>query len=364
MAITNFVISMIRMQRILNNSIKKFKLNLGGLTVFTEAATGNYAYTPIIAALSNAKKVYALAKDSKYGTKESIKDQLNAMANFFKVQHKIEVVFEKKPEYIFDSDIITNSGFVRPIDKTMIDAMKTTAVIPLMFETWEHRADDIDLDYCKKKNIPVLGTNEQVEPLNLFYCDGFLVTKLLFECGFEVYKNKFLIIGSGIIGKSIQTFFTRNYIESDRITFNRKEKGSHVTYFKNFDIKTLKNTEYDAVIICELIYPENIFGEDGFLNNTIVDFIADIQFIHICGKIDQNYLSNHNCKIYPTDIAPFGYMTRHADYLGPVFTLELNTAGLKVGEIMAKLRLDGCTYTETIKKSLTNDLVMGFNEGQ
>ena len=330
-----------RTQRIINNSIKKFDLNLDDLTVFTEAATGNYSYTPIIAAISGAKMVYALAKDSNYGTKESICARINNISEFFKVNHKIKVIFEKKPKYIFDSDIITNSGFVRPIDKTMIDAMKKTAVIPLMYEMFEFRPTDIDLDYCKIKNIRVLGTNESSKELNLFYSVGFLVTKLLFECGLEVYKNKFLIIGSGIIGNSIQTFFTRNCVESYRITFDNKECGKYVTYFNDFDITTLKIDEYDAIIICEHVYQNKIIGKDGFINDTIINYISDIQIIHICGNVDQNYLLHHKCNFYPKDIASFGYMTRHADYLGKIFTIELNTAGLKVGEIMARENICG-----------------------
>ncbi len=353
---------MLGMKRHINHSIKKFSLDLKGLTVFTEAATGNYSYTPIIAALAGAEKVYAIAKDSKYGTKESVRSRIHSLGNFFEVALKIEVIYEKMPEYIVDSDIVTNSGFVRPIDKNMIDAMKETAVIPLMYETWEFRHEDIDLNYCEKKNIPVLGTNECVNELNLLYGVGFLITKLLFECGMGVYKDRFLIIGSGVLGESVQTFFSRNYIETERITFDYNEKGEHVTYVKNFDIDTLKRSEYDGIIICEHIYPEPIISTDGLINQSIIKLVSDIQIIHICGNVDKNFIFQHKSKIYPTDIAPFGYMTRHTDYLGPVFTIELNTAGLKVGEIMARLRQRGLSYAQTIENANKYDLVMNFGE--
>ena len=59
-----------RMRKIVKGSIDRFNLNLDGFTIFTEAASGIYAYIPVIAGLANAKMVYAIAKDSKYGRKE------------------------------------------------------------------------------------------------------------------------------------------------------------------------------------------------------------------------------------------------------------------------------------------------------
>ena len=43
-------------------SLDKFNLNLTGKVVLTEAATGAYSVTPVIAAMAGAK-VYALAKE-------------------------------------------------------------------------------------------------------------------------------------------------------------------------------------------------------------------------------------------------------------------------------------------------------------
>jgi len=206
-----------RIKKIINNSLNKFDLDFSGLTIFTEAATGNYIFTPIIAALAGAEKVYAITKDSKHGKKETVKEKTLEVAKAFDVEDKIKIVYEKKPEYVQKCDIITNSGFVRPIDKKMIDSMKSTAVIPLMFETWEFREEDLDLEYCRRTEIPLLGTNEDHDKLKLFYSAGFLVSKLLFECGLEVYKNKFLIISSGKAGQSIQDFFENNMIDYVRM---------------------------------------------------------------------------------------------------------------------------------------------------
>ena len=43
--------------KLIINSIKKFELNLKNLTVLTEAATGNFKVTAVIAALAGAKVI-------------------------------------------------------------------------------------------------------------------------------------------------------------------------------------------------------------------------------------------------------------------------------------------------------------------
>jgi len=343
------------------NSINKFALDLRGLTVFTESATGNYLYTPIIVALAGAEKVYAITKDSKYGSKEVVKERTLDAAKLFGVANIINVIYDKKPEYIKECDIITNSGFARPIDKKMIDSMKSTAVIPLMFETWEYRDEDLDLEYCRKKKVLVLGTNEDHDKLKLFYSAGFLITKLLFECGMEVYKNKYIVICSGKIGQSIQDFFDNNMIEHIRITCSPDEHApqSKVYFYKYFDFNTMR--DIDAVILYELLHDIAILSSEGVINRNNIDDFRDKLFIHVCGRVDLDFIKNNSINLYPPDFADFGYMTRSGDYLGPVITIDLITGGLKVGEIMSRLRKSGKSYQDSIDIATKNPLVMDFS---
>ena len=59
-----------RVDRIIRRWLKHFALNLEGLKVLTEAASGAYLYGPILAALASANKVYAVAADSRDRTHE------------------------------------------------------------------------------------------------------------------------------------------------------------------------------------------------------------------------------------------------------------------------------------------------------
>ncbi len=47
-----------------------------------------------------------------------------------------------------------------------------------MSEAWEFRPGDVDLNFCKSKNIPVSGVNEDFDGFNVFSSCGQLALKL------------------------------------------------------------------------------------------------------------------------------------------------------------------------------------------
>jgi hypothetical protein len=350
-----------RKREFIKKAIRKFSLNLEGLTVFTEAATGNYLYTPIIASLAGANHVFAVTQDSKYGKKEAVKRQTLKEAEELGVANKIAVLFEKDKDCLSKSDIITNSGFVRPIAREMISWMKPTAVIPLMWETWELRPQDLDMEACREKGILVLGTNEHHPQLNLFSSTGFLVCKLLFETGFDVYKDRLLLISSGSLGSSIADFFIKNEISFDRVVFDNKVP-QHQAKFMHSREEVVNNLDsYDAIIIAEHQHDIDILSKNGFIATGLLKQRNPlVQIIHICGSISKEDIIKEGLELYPENIAPFGYMTVSADYLGYKSTIGLNTAGLKVGEVMARCRLSGMSVKDTIKYALENSPAMDF----
>ena len=357
-------IERLRKKTIVEKTIAKFNLDLSGLTVFTEAATNNYQYTPIICAVADAQKVFAITRDSKYGNKEDIRRDTMELARQFGVEDRIEVLFEKDGKAIRSSDIITNSGFVRPIDKAMISQMKPTAVIPLMWETWEYREWELDLDACREKGILVLGTDEHHPLLNLFHSNGFLICKLLFDKGMGVYKDNLLLISSGLIGDSASDFFINSKIRFKRIVFDDNVPDNQRPYLLNENQIEKELANFDAIIVAELHYNVDIISQSGLINpNILKERNPVIQIIHICGAVSKEDMLNAGLSFYPNDIAPFGYMTVSPDYLGPKTIFELVTAGLKVGEVMAKCRLNGMSIRKTIAYTLENAQAMDFQEG-
>lgn len=182
-------------KRVIEETIFNCQLDLSNKIVYTEAASGNFVVTPIIAALAGAK-VFAITRDSKYASAKSVMNLTYDFARFCGVRDRIEVVFETSKEYIGQADIVTNLGFVRPINSDFIALMKKGSVILYMCEDWEYRKEDVDLIACKRKNIPVLFTNEG----NIFNYCGLLCAKMLFEAGVEIYNNAILVVSDNKFG--------------------------------------------------------------------------------------------------------------------------------------------------------------------
>ncbi|MFC2001675.1 hypothetical protein ACFLUZ_04120 [Chloroflexota bacterium] len=354
-----------RKREFVKKAIQKFALNLEGLTVFTEAATGNYLYTPIIAALSGAGQVFAVTDDSIYGEKENVKHLVLKEAKELGVSDKITILFEKDKYSLRKSDIITNSGFVRPITQEMVSCMKSTAVIPLMWETWEFRAEELDLGACHERGIVVLGTNEHHPLLNLFRSNGFLICKLLFDKGFGVYKDKLLLMASGYIGDNAADFLIKNEVSFNRVLFDDRIPDAQSTFIRTRD-EVMNNIEsYNAIIVAENHHNVDLISRRGFITTTLLkERNPLIQIIHICGSVNRADIVAEDLAIYPEDTKPFGYMTVSPDYLDHKTALELNTAGLKVGEVMSRCRLRGMSVKDAIEYTLKHSPAMDFEGGR
>lgn len=354
-----------RCQKFIKSRIALFDLNLSNFSVYTELGSRNYAFTCIIAAMANAKKVYAISRTSRFGTFEDNLNNLEYITrtlNIKNIRNKIEVVNEKRKEHLQEADIVTNSGFVRPIDKNTLSMMKPTAVVPLMYETWEFRKEDIELDFCQQRDILVLGTNEDCPPMDIMRYSGFLISKLMFECGLGVHKDKILILGSGRLGNNMARFMGANRIDFSWISLDDRILEENKLYLSKIEDVKDELSDFDAIIIGENYHDTEIIGKDGIIKTKELSKKNPfIQIIHICGNINVKDIKEHNLSIYPKTVMPFGYMTTSADYIGSKATIELNTAGLKVGDIMARNRLKYDLIT-AYKKSIKHPLVDEFSQ--
>jgi hypothetical protein len=71
------------------------ELRLDGLTVLTEAASGAWAVTPVLAAMAGASQVFAVARDSRYGTAACACHETEALAAAAGVADVIRIVPRK-----------------------------------------------------------------------------------------------------------------------------------------------------------------------------------------------------------------------------------------------------------------------------
>lgn len=328
---------------IINETISLFKLDLTGLTVLTEAANGFFYVTPLIAALAGAK-VIAIGKDSPYGKKEDAAAYLAEKAEQFEVRDRITSVFEQgdklnplTKDHIAESDIITNLGFVRPIDKHLLDAVKKGAVIAGMCEDWEIRRTDIDFPECRKKSTPVVAVNEQTEILDIFRYVGYLALKLIFECGMEVYRNRFLIISSDKFGTTIAETLSLN--------------GAETTLYSQFVNKEAEpNRPYTAIIVADCSNMKTDMVLDTILSSYEPPYPA---IIHLAGKVDFQRLSAKKVFCYPRKDGQSVRMSETLAYLGIRPVIELHTAGITAASIVLKELAAGLSYTG-LKEKLGN----------
>lgn len=345
-----------RPRRLIHEAISKFNLNLKGLVVLTEAASNNFVYTPLIAAIAGAKIVHAITKDSRYAMADEVTRDTLFIAEQWGIAEQLEIHKAVEPDIIKAADIVTNSGFVRPIDSEFISYMKDTAVIPLMFETWEFREHDLDLRACRKRNISVLGTNENMSGLEIFKYIGNLALKLAFELNIEVFGSKVAVVGGGYFGDNVINAFLN--AGADVISYRIDGGNNPITEESK---RRLSNC--DLLVITEHESRDLILGKSGQISvNELLKVAPGISIVHIAGNVDQEAIRKAGIPCRPAIIAPPGYMSVSLDYLGPKPVIDLQTAGLKVGELLVRARLGGLKVQDAEKEALKNPICQSFGK--
>ena len=188
--------------RLLRQAVADLCLDLSGARVLTEAATGPYSATAVMAALAGAT-VHAIARDSPHASSELAVEAVDELATLAAVPRDRIHFHPDRSSLPNDLDIITNAGHVRPLDAQIIDRLGPFGVVSVMFEAWELRPGEIDLSLCKRRNVPVAGVWEVFDTLGVFASCASLALKLCFEAGLEVTGNKIVVISDDPFGDVI-----------------------------------------------------------------------------------------------------------------------------------------------------------------
>jgi hypothetical protein len=321
-------------------SIQRLNLDLKGKVVLTEAATGAYAVTPVLAALAGAE-VYAFTKNTKYGSVEEVRHLVNELASRFDRKLSINVIDDLTPEIISKADIITNSGHLRPLDESKLRHAKKGVAIPLMYEAWEFRDADLDLEFCKTKNIPIAATNERHPDIDVFNYLGDMALKMIFDAGLCPYNNNFILMCNNDFGPFIAKVLSAvctNLGVCDMLENKGKYNGIKIDWLGNFpDLKTTDKYKNSAAVIFTA-YPFNKtwIGENDepiTIENLLLEL--DNPFIlRYAGHIDEAAFEN-KITYYPKSVTP-GHMGILPSAIGNDPIIRLQSGGLKVAEMMLK----------------------------
>jgi hypothetical protein len=316
-----------RLIRLMGEAIGRCELDLTGRTVLTEAASGAYVVTPVLAALAGAH-VHALARSTAYATTAELTAVTVELARLAGVSGRVELVPGKSPEVVGAADIVTNSGQVRPIDAATVSQMKPSSVIPLMYESWEYRRSDVDLDACRDRHIPVAGTNETHPAVDVFSFLGPMAVKQLHDAGIAVYASRIVLL----CDNSFQPFIS-DYLHNC---------GAEVVTAAKLTPE-LFATRADAVVLA--LRP----GEDDALTAREAQLLGDeapgAVLVQYWGDADRDALAAAGVPVWPPTPPRRGHMGVLPSAVGPEAIVRLQAGGLKVGELLAR-GLDRATPVE------------------
>tara|TARA_B100001113_G_C21092092_1_gene614832 strand:+ start:672 stop:1676 length:1005 start_codon:yes stop_codon:yes gene_type:complete len=309
----------------INHYIDKLGLNLEGFNVLTEVGSGLYNYTPIIPILAGANSVMAWTRDSSFGKADDIIAECRIKLD--KMGYEDSIEFFKgsiNKNHLKNANIITNSGFLRPLNKEKLKHVKQTTVIPLMYELWELRQGDIDIDYCTARGLKVAGTNEYYKDISVFEHVGYLALKMAFEAGYEILNNKIIIWSDDKFGEEVENTF--NCLNPLKI-------------IKTTDFEVLKKNiqDVDFIFICDYDEMREYLTPDFFGLDELVKINSHFAIIHLYGKIDKKNFDK--ITIYPPKSGLSKTMSFTLAHLGLNPFVALQVAGFKVGEMMAKQNL-------------------------
>lgn len=308
-------LSLTRLCRLMRSAIDEAGLDLTDITVLTEAASGAYMVTPVIAAMANARHVHAVTRSTVYGSAVEITERTMRLASHAGVADRISITEEIPADILPEVDLVTNSGHLRPIDAAIIEQLPQRAVIALMFETWEFRAHDIDASACRRRGIPVVGVNERHPAVDVFSYLGPLAVKLLHDAGLPVYRSSIAVLCDNEFDHSIMQGLAG--------------LGARVHCVAN--VRDLHADSWDAVLVALQpgTSPRVDVGEAAHLAAVAAPETLVAQF---WGDVNREAVESVKLRMWPPVSPPRGHMAILLSSIGPEPIVRLQTGGLRAAE--------------------------------
>ncbi len=303
-----------RLSRLISEAVERCALDLSGARVLTEAATGAYVVTPVIAAVSGAQ-VVALTGDSRYGTAEQVKAATLTLAGQLGVTDRILITTQREAEHFATADVITNSGHVRPIVGNLAAAIRSDAVLSLMFEAWEALVGrlDIDVDVLRDRGVQIAGTNERHPHVDVFSYLGPMAVAALADAGVSAYRGRIALLCDNAF---------RDYIVD-----GLKAAGAEVDVAASLD--GLSGDSPDALLVALQPTGASVLSASDL--HRIGTSWPDCVLLQFWGDVDRA-----QCPVacWPLVAPPAGHMGVLPSRLGPEPIVRLQAGGLKVAQVL------------------------------
>jgi hypothetical protein len=231
------------------------------------------------------------------------------------VSERLNIIEDINPKILGNVDIVTNNGHLRPLTATLIDNLPTSAVIALMFEAWEFRPDDIDLQACVRRGIPVVDVNERHESVDVFSFLGALSAKQLHDCKLAVCHNRIALLCDNSFAEPIM--------------HGLRGLGAHVDAFS--DALTVFPDEWDVVLVALSPAREPRLGNVEARHLAAV-IPAESVVVQFWGDLDRDAAASHGLRVWPTQPPSAGHMAILLSEIGPEPIIRLQAGGLRAAE--------------------------------
>lgn len=301
---------------------QRVRLDLAGRVVLTEAATGPYAATSVLAALAGADEVHAWTRAGPYGSVDAVRDQTFALADRCGVRHRITITADRPVESVQRADIVTNSGHVRPIDAEFVAQMKPGAVVPLMFEAWEIQAGrfDVDLAALRARGIAVAGTNERHPDVGVFDFLAPMAAMALQDAGVELSGADLALL----CDNPFEPYLTGG--------LEAAGAGSVTTAVQVADLDPPATP--DALVVSMRPTGAPVL-DDGSVAMLAARW-PGLPVVQFWGDLDRSVLRSAGVRTWPASDPPPGHMAVLPSAVGPAPVVRLQAGGLKVAEVLLR----------------------------
>lgn len=303
-------------------AIARYRLDLDGLVVLTEAATGYYRLTSVIAAMAGAEKVLAVTRATQFGSADDAHDQVLDLAMAAGGLDNITVTKSSPREVAHEAHVVTNLGAVRPIDRAFAEQLSPRAVVSLMFGARDARPADLDVAALRAAQIPLCGVDEA--RIDLFRWTGQRIAWWLTEVGLEIVDARYVVWGDSAPARATTRWLER--------------AGAHVERL----MTTPSPTQLEQIDGLILMAPTASVDPKGPLTADAIAGVAPgAAILEYAGTAHRESCAASGLIVYPSSPASSGHVARTIGEILYAPVIELHTAGLRVGELMARARLEG-----------------------
>lgn len=325
------------------NLIEEFELTEGaGYRVLTEAATGAYASTAVIAAVAGME-THALTKGSRWGSPtEAVSQTEELRLEVERLNGKPHIINyisrSSLPEKI---DIVMNCGAVRPIDASIAEAMSSHSCVALMFEDWELRESDIKLNELRRRSIPIIATRETHPNLNIFHWVGLASIELINRCVENPSEKNILYLSNSPFHDDVKKALEANFpntVSSPNYQLNFAKISE---WLQNF-LRSPAGKKIDGIFSCVYPFDKELLGIGGKYKIDLTEFTnREGRFlIRLCGGVGRE-LSEQNIAIYPAYLEP-GHMAILLSEIGwePILRLQAGSLRAALDFMLQKTRAE------------------------